>query len=66
MSPLLLGIFFSKVQVQVGFMCVVMLVEIFWRNGGGEKKNSGQFALGEVSTRTPIHTDPTWTWTWTL
>jgi hypothetical protein len=32
-----------------------MLVEIFWRNGGGEKKLRTHFSWG-VSTRTPTHT----------
>ena len=28
-------------------MCVVLLVGIFWRNGGGEKKTPDNFPLGK-------------------
>jgi hypothetical protein len=33
-----------------------MLVEIFWRMGGGVKKSQDKFSTGEVPTRTPTHT----------
>jgi hypothetical protein len=48
-----------QVQVQVGFVCVVMLVEIFWRMGVEKKKSPDNFPRGGFNQDTYTHTDPT-------
>ncbi len=39
-------------------MCVVLLVEIFWRNGGWRKKTPDTLFTGSFNQDTYTHTDP--------
>ena len=61
-------LFFYKVQVQVqvGFMCIGVLVETSHKEKCPEFFFSPPPFLQKIPTNKTTHINPTWTWTWTL